>query len=874
MKRVYASVTLVGIVGLAYAVMHGYQSYQSEVESRLVVFDKEAATTADLVDRRVLRMEATFELEVPMFEQFLTERERTDDEITDYLRERTRKLSTGVNANYIDLLCAYRGKYYCGNYWRPGPDFDLNKRPWYTNAVNNPGKTVVTPPYAPYDYPHEVMAVGRKLAVPDTVLSMDVQLSSVEPAAGISLVGGNGISFFIDHVGKVVTSQGEREICGVDMEKIAEKIMDGAPDRFEESGYCVFHCHGKSGWTSVILYSKEELYRTARPLLFAPAVWALLVFALVLLTMELVRYRKDIFSQWRSSKTPLRTRLVIPSVYMAVIVVFMCTFLYMRHDAMRRGYENAIDRVEARLTEIAVPYEAFINTAKGAAGYCSRHLEPMVLGGMSDQEIAQETSRLVGIYRSLYGRNYRNIFIANRRRYVDSMDYRRAATFDIAKQKWYLDAAANPNVNFVSVPYISKVDGVEQISITRSMTDDERTVVGIDISVKMLRTICGRIHMPGARCALLLAENGYVIDHHVISEDEEHPEADIKAVAARAMTEGSTFRMGEGDGERVMFSVPLAIGGRLVVSADAKLIDNTIAAYRMRSYAWQIPLFVALLILIYLALRRMRSTRERDIAEFERERQSEALSKALELAQSANRAKSLFLGSMSHDLRTPMNAILGFAKLADSDLDDKPKVKDCLGKISNAAEQLLTIINGVLEMCQLEAGRTTMTWRPEKLSEILSGLDTQLRQRAEKKSLEFIVEKPADDAMILCDRVRLNQVLINIALNAITYTNENGRVKISVGTAPGADETRVRCEFTIEDNGIGMSPEFAEKVFEPFARESTATISGITGNGLGLSITKRLVEMMGGKIRLTTKLGAGSTFRVSIEFRRCTPDGE
>lgn len=857
---------------LACAGALGYRAYIAERDAAFSALEAEVSSAASDVDQRMSRMLATFDAEVPLIEAFLRGRERTDDEITEYLRERTRRISTGVNASYIDLYIGYHGRYLCGNYWKPPSDFNIKVRPWYIFALKSAGRTAVVPPYAPADYPHQVMATSRCLdldggaitADPAGVLAMDVQLSQVEPIIGTSIAGVDSISFFTDSEGQVVASYGQSVINDIDLATVASAVDVGSDAYTEYGDYIVFHRHSKAGWTAMLICPHDAVLSAARWALAVPVVWAVLVFLVLLLSAEMFKYRNDIITGWHGSGTTLG-RLVTPSVYFIVFIVVTIVVIYLLRVSDRGEYNTIVDRVERQLAKSVVPYEAYINTAMGAASYCSRHLEPMVLDDAEEPVISAETRRLVGIYRSLYGRNYRNIFIAGRNRYVDSIGFHPEADYDITGQSWYREAVAHPNSSVVIPPYVSVIDGLEHITITSVMTDPERTVAGIDISVNMLRSICGRLYVPGAKCSMLIAANGFVIDHHAFSSAEKHDDEDVDALVTRALSESGSFRMRIGDHERVVFSVPISLGGRFMVTADAAVIDGALSEHRVRMLALLIPLFASVLIIVFIALRRVRRTREREIAAREREKQSVALAKALDIAQSANRAKSMFLSSMSHDLRTPMNAIIGFAGVAKANAGDAERVKDCLGKIQMASEQLLTIIDNVLEMSRIEAGRMTLNEQVESLGEIVRGVDNLMRIQAATKNQEFNVTVIPADTMVICDRLRLTQVLMNLVSNAIKYTPAGGKVSLDIRLSPR--DGRMRCEFVVSDTGIGMSAEFAERLFEPFAREQTSTISGIQGTGLGMAIAKRIVDMMGGEIRFVTKSGEGTVFTVSVDFR-------
>ena len=248
--------------------------------------------------------------------------------------------------------------------------------------------------------------------------------------------------------------------------------------------------------------------------------------------------------------------------------------------------------------------------------------------------------------------------------------------------------------------------------------------------------------------------------------------------------------------------------------------------------------------------------------------QKNVLSEALEQAQYANKAKTTFLNSMSHDIRTPMNAIIGFTSLASTHLDKKEQVRNYLDKIMTSGNHLLSLINGVLDMSRIESGKVRIEEKENSLPEIIGDLETIVQADVKAKGLKLNVEKVnVKNEVIICDKLRLNQVLLNILGNAVKYTKKGGKVTFRVTQKKEAPEGYASFEFSVKDTGIGMSPEFLQHVFEPFEREQTSTVSGIQGTGLGLAITKNLVDMMGGTIKVESEAGKGSEFIVTFCFK-------
>ena len=247
---------------------------------------------------------------------------------------------------------------------------------------------------------------------------------------------------------------------------------------------------------------------------------------------------------------------------------------------------------------------------------------------------------------------------------------------------------------------------------------------------------------------------------------------------------------------------------------------------------------------------------------------NQALSDAVAAAETANRAKSTFLSNMSHDIRTPMNAIIGFTTLAISNLDDKERVKDYLTKTLASSNHLLSLINDVLDMSRIESGKIHLEEVEVNLSDVLHDLKTIVSGQIHAKQLELYMDAmDVTDEDVSCDKTRLNQILLNLLSNAIKFTPAGGTVSVRVRQLAGQVRGCGQYEFRIKDNGIGMSPEFAKRIFEPFERERTSTVSRIQGTGLGMAITKNIVDMMGGTIEVQTAQGKGSEFIIRVPLR-------
>ena len=250
---------------------------------------------------------------------------------------------------------------------------------------------------------------------------------------------------------------------------------------------------------------------------------------------------------------------------------------------------------------------------------------------------------------------------------------------------------------------------------------------------------------------------------------------------------------------------------------------------------------------------------------------NQALSEAVAAAEAASRAKSTFLSNMSHDIRTPMNAIIGFTTLAVSNIDNQERVKDYLTKTLSSSRHLLALINDILDMSRIESGKLQLEETEVNLAEMLHDIKTIVGGQVHAKQLELYMDAlDVTDEDVYCDRTRMGQILLNLLSNAIKFTPAGGTVSVRVRQFAGTVRDCAQYEFRVRDNGIGMSPEFAQKIFEPFERERTSTVSRIQGTGLGMAITRNIVEMMGGTIKVQTEKNRGTEFIICLPLRMQT----
>ncbi len=253
----------------------------------------------------------------------------------------------------------------------------------------------------------------------------------------------------------------------------------------------------------------------------------------------------------------------------------------------------------------------------------------------------------------------------------------------------------------------------------------------------------------------------------------------------------------------------------------------------------------------------------------------DALSEALEIAQVASKAKSTFLSSVSHDIRTPMNAIIGFNALLQEEADNPESVREYVQRIDAASQHLLGLINDVLDMNKIENGSATLNFSEVALADIIDEINTIIRPQTKAKNQTFeIFSSSVVHEHLQADKLRINQILINLLSNAVKYTPEGGNIQMRLDELPQVDDNYSRVRFIISDNGVGMSDEYQKVIFDPFTRENSDVIRQIQGTGLGMAITKSLVDLMGGTIKVESSPNEGSVFTVELELRICKKEDD
>ena len=447
-------------------------------------------------------------------------------------------------------------------------------------------------------------------------------------------------------------------------------------------------------------------------------------------------------------------------------------------------------------------------------------------------------------------------------------------------RSWYVNAVAADHA-VVSTAYLDTDTHKVVVTISkRVMIDGEIagtlcmdmfiTSLGDLINGEMMPENCyGFLVDSDFRTVFHPSESFYYEDEPPVMDSCGVKNYDLLKQALQKKESGLSIKDYDGT-ERTFYLQELSDTGWYVVSA----IDNNLVRIETNSLRRNLFIVAGLILigsLLAEAIVRKRSLNktietERALERLKVEEEQRArLEEAKEKAEAANRSKTSFLFNMSHDIRTPMNAIVGFTNMAIKNIDNREKVLDSLTKTKKSGELLLSIINDILEMSRIESGKKELVLEEGDMKAAFSHIDSVMVELAKAKDIDLKFEiKDIREPYILVDKTRFNRVMLNLGTNAIKYTQNGGCVKLTACQLDREEGDTRYYQFTVSDNGMGMSEEFQQHMFEEFSREVNTTTSGIQGTGLGLSVTKAFVDIMGGSIQCDSKLNQGTTFTVVL----------
>ncbi len=861
-KNISIVVALVLAVVLCVAFIVAYAVVYRETRQNLIrATEDKIAIITENTTAFLLKAKAVVASEAGSIEHIVAEGGGNAD-ILKYLLYQTDFQLAKIDPRFTGVYGYYRGEYLDGNRWDPyagGAKYNPKERPWYLAAIAEAGRVAVATPYLDMDTGNIVLSITKMLSDGESVTGMDISLANLSDAIGEYLAGGHfDYAYIIDNVGTVVASriaeETGRNYFSSDADKDAlgvaglfrRALASDEPFEYAVGGntYLAISKTIENGWQVVALTDAAAvlfpLYRMAGVcfLLLAALVAVLLFFAIrsirdgkrTLLAQqkerEYVKELRDFADRLSSYK-----RAILSDALISLEVNLSKDELYYGVWKDDTGAEVPLEDIVG--LEMPCSYDKYIGIwnrrfVRGAA------TDPF--SGSTDREY------LLGVFAD--GRN------------EITFDYE-AKTIS-GRSAWLRRSICmTRNQGGEVIAYTS----VKDIS---ALMDQARREAKF---VKSLATEYDSIAVVGIekdkRDDKVLIHSRISADIAAIIDDETANEVSFgrKLRLFMKFVHPDDRKMFEENVKREVILDSFARDQTYVVDFRIVKPDGSYLYYQMR--------FVPLrgdddnLTGLIVCLRNIDEEIRKELGV------RHELEGAKIAAEAANRAKSSFLFNMSHDIRTPMNAIIGFTDIAEKHIDEKERVRESLGKVRMAGNHLLSLINDVLDMSRVESGRVKTEEAPVCIDTAKDNLFSILAGQAEAKNIRFTSEMAPSVVhhWIYADRLLMMRVLTNIVSNSVKYTNPGGTITLLAEELPCDKEGYARFRYTVADTGIGMSEEFLAHVFEPFSRAETATRSGVVGTGLGMAITKSLTELMGGTIAIESELGVGTTVRLTFENR-------
>ncbi len=792
-------------------------------------------------------------------EQYM-ENGKTNDEILDYLLYQTDFEISDIDSSFTGLYGYYRGEYLDGNRWDPyadGAEYFPKTRPWYTAAAECGGSVAVATPYLDMDTGNVVLSVTKLLSDGESVLGMDISLVNLSNYVNEYMADNNfAHAYIIDNTGTIVASK-EPSYTGLNyFNADADKDDIGISDIFSQAlmktvifeheieghNYLVIPRYIENDWVVIALVDAEGVFAPLNnfAILFI-AIFSALFLLLLFFIINSVRENKGRLIAEEKEKQYLNTlkeeadqlanyqKAILSDAVISLETNLSKDILYYGAWRDDSGTENTLHDIIG--IDVPCSYDSYIEKWKSRfvkadskssfSGSTDRqHLLELFAAGKTNVTFDYEAKTISG--KATWLR--RNICMTKNRdgdviAYTSVKDI--SALIEASKrEESYIRALAAEYSSIMVVDFNDdKTDGT---IVNRSyIKEDFASFVTADD----MQELSFSKHIAN------LAEFVYPADREKFIESTNL--GAILAGFANGDSHTVDFRISGEDGNVFYFHELL-----IPLRNDDGDINGMIACLRNID----------------------------DEIKAETDRRHE-LEEAKIAAEAANMAKSTFLFNMSHDIRTPMNAIIGFTDMAAKHIDEKGRVEECLHKVKMSSEHLLTLINDVLDMSRVESGRVTLDEQPTCLDTVNDNLYSILAGSAESKNIALLFDTSAEMVhhWIYLDRLCAMRVFTNVISNSIKYTEPGGTINVSLREIPCDKDGFAKFRYVVADNGIGMSKEFLEHVFEPFSRAESATKSGVVGTGLGMAITKTLVELIGGTINVQSELGKGTMVTIELE---------
>ena len=785
--------------------------------------------------------------------------------ILDYLLYQTDYHLGTIDESFTGVYGYYRGEYLDGNRWDPyadGGEYYPKERPWYQAAKNENGEVAIASPYLDMDTGNIVISVTKLLSDKDSVFGMDVSLANIaENVKDYMKSNDFDYAYIIDNNGIIVASNDSSEIGFNYLDTDADKDTNNMAEVFRTAlkgdetfefainnrKYLTISRTIENGWQVILLVDSDSVYA---PLRYVAFIFAGVSICLVLaLAYFLYNYLSE---RNKRLKTQAQEQKYLSELK---------DYTDQLSNYKRAILSDAIISLEVNLNNDELYYGAWKD-----AGGNSVPLEDIL--GISVPCSYDEYIKLWN--QKFVNKNSKDSFNVrtDREHLIEAFnngeseitfDYQ-ASTID-GKETWLRRSICMIKNQLGDVIAYTSVKDVS--SIVEASKREESYIRALSTDYDSIAVINFKENKKEDKIALHSYVSKNIIDivgKDVLSEENftkrldklaEHINPlDVNEFSKRTCREYIIETLNKGE----------------IHNVDFRLMDKDNNIFYQERF---IPLNDenGKLIGMLACLRNIDNEIRNELG------LRSDLEKAKLDAESSNIAKTTFLFNMSHDIRTPMNAIIGFTEMAKKHIDDKEKVNECLGKVTSASEHLLSLINDVLDMSRVESGKVTIAEEPTCIGTTIDGIVSMMANDANVKNIKMtsFIDPDVSEKWVYIDRLRMARVLMNIVSNSIKYTEPGGSIDISTIELPSDKEGYAKCRYVIKDTGIGMTKEFLETIFEPFARAESSTKSGVIGTGLGMSITKSLVELMGGTIKIESALGQGTIVTLEFENRIAEP---
>lgn len=861
-KNIPITVALVLAIVLCCAVILAYGKIYDTYEENLIARSQNQIRLISDNTSSFLQKAETIVSADSGYCEYIFERDGSNEEILEFLLYQTDNELASIDPNFTGVYGYYRGEYLDGNRWDPyanGGEYFPKERPWYTAAKEGRGEVAVAAPYLDLDSGNIVLSVAKLLSDGESVAAMDISLSNLSENIADYLKGNGGkYAYILDGAGTIVASSNLEELGynyftdDYDRDELNVSGMftrayaNDEPFEYTIDGkqYLVISETIENGWEVIVTDDfnavMAPLYRIAAlcVTLIALLIAVLLFFAL----KSLYDSKQNMISQQNEQK------------YIAELQDFSNQLA----NYKRAVLADALISLEANLSKDElyygvwkdddgneVPLESIIglNTPCSYDEYIkmwnSRYVKNDVLvqvSGSTDREYLLE----------LFEKGKTEVSLDYEARTISGHSTWLRRDINMTRNQ------AGDVVAYTSVKDISALveQGKREEEFVRALATEYDSITVVDFGkTKYDDRVVLHSRISGEMADLIdeqTANELYFGKKLEYLTKFIHPD-DVEMFTVNV----SRDKVFESFGKNKPYSVEFRLIKR----------DKSDTHFQLR--------FIPLVNDFGVAEGMIASIRNIDEEINKEADRRKELENAKIAAEAANRAKSTFLFNMSHDIRTPMNAIIGFTDIAEKHIEDHERVREALGKVKTSGNHLLRLINDVLDMSRVESGQAKLSEEVLNIDATVDNLYSILAGTADEKGIRFTttIDSSVEHKWFWADRLHLMRVLTNIVSNSEKYTESGGTIDMSVEELPCQREDCARYRYTVKDTGIGMSKEYLEHIFEPFTRAESATKSGIVGTGLGMAITKSLVELMGGTISIESKEGKGTTVYIEIENR-------